>query len=159
MVALDLALGVELEVQGGQLAVVGLATMLALELDGVEVAGLGLLVGDRLGGGVGLGRCGAVVGGGGTMGRHEIAPIMVHYAGAYSGYGPIIAGPEGVKYFTIRAVHEAGEVARRHEHAPRERGERLPVGPHDAESQLFFHMEPKRADRHGRDEELGNSAL
>lgn len=49
-----------------------------------------------------------VVGGGGTLGRHEIAPIMVHYAGAYSGYGPIIAGPEGVKYFTIRAVHEVG---------------------------------------------------
>ena len=49
-----------------------------------------------------------VVGGGGTMGRHEIAPIMVHYAGAYSGYGPIIAGPEGVKYFTIRAVFEQG---------------------------------------------------
>ncbi|MEI2817055.1 MAG: tyrosine-type recombinase/integrase [Microthrixaceae bacterium] len=31
--------------------------------------------------------------------------------------------------------------------------------PHDAESQLFFHMEPKRADRPGRDQELGNSAL
>ncbi|HPU53301.1 MAG TPA: hypothetical protein PK359_17205 [Burkholderiaceae bacterium] len=49
-----------------------------------------------------------VVAGSGHMGRHEIAPIMVHYAGAYSGYGPIIPGPEGVKYFTIRAVFEQG---------------------------------------------------
>lgn len=49
-----------------------------------------------------------VVDGGGTMGRHAIAPIMIHYAGAYSGYGPLIAGPQGVKYFTIRAVHEIG---------------------------------------------------
>ena len=49
-----------------------------------------------------------VVGGAGTMGHHEIGPIMVHYAGAYSGYGPIIAGPQGVMYFTIRAVHEQG---------------------------------------------------
>lgn len=49
-----------------------------------------------------------IVGGAGTMGRHEIGPIMVHYAGAYSGYGPIISGPQGVMYFTIRAVHEQG---------------------------------------------------
>lgn len=49
-----------------------------------------------------------VVGGQGTMGHHEIGPILVHYAGAYSGYGPIVAGPQGVMYFTIRAVHEQG---------------------------------------------------
>jgi hypothetical protein len=49
-----------------------------------------------------------MVGGSGTLGRHEIGPIMVHYAGAYSGYGPLIAGPQGVAYFTIRAVFESG---------------------------------------------------
>lgn len=49
-----------------------------------------------------------MVDGGGTLGRHEIGPILVHYAGAYTGYGPIVAGPNGVKYFTIRAVYEKG---------------------------------------------------
>lgn len=49
-----------------------------------------------------------MVDGGGTIGRHDIAPITVHYAGAYSGYGPLIAGPAGIKYFTIRAVFEKG---------------------------------------------------
>lgn len=49
-----------------------------------------------------------VVDGGGTLGRHDIGPITVHYAGAYTGYGPLIAGPQGVKYFTIRAVYEKG---------------------------------------------------
>lgn len=49
-----------------------------------------------------------MVAGSGTLGRHEIGPVMVHYAGAYSGYGPLIAGPQGVQYFTIRAVYESG---------------------------------------------------
>lgn len=44
----------------------------------------------------------------GRIGTHAISPITVHYAGAYTGYGPLISGPEGVFYFTIRAVHEAG---------------------------------------------------
>jgi hypothetical protein len=46
--------------------------------------------------------------GAGRIGTHAIGPISVHYAGAYTGYGPLIAGPEGVFYFTIRAVYEAG---------------------------------------------------
>ncbi len=49
-----------------------------------------------------------MVEGAGTIGRHQIGPIMVHYAGAFTGYGPIIAGDQGVKYFTIRSVFEAG---------------------------------------------------
>lgn len=49
-----------------------------------------------------------VVDGGGTMGPHPLAPYMVHYAGAYTGYGPIIAGPQGLKYFTIRPVFDQG---------------------------------------------------
>ena len=49
-----------------------------------------------------------MVEGGGTIGRHQIGPIMVHYAGAFTGYGPITAGAQGVKYFTIRSVFEAG---------------------------------------------------
>ena len=44
----------------------------------------------------------------GRIGTHAICPITVHYAGAYSGYGPLISGPQGVSYFTIRAVYEVG---------------------------------------------------
>ena len=69
-----------------------------------------------------------VVGGAGTMGKHHIGPTMVHYAGAYSGYGPIIAGPEGVMYFTIRAVHEQGAMM-----ASRDR-DRMVRGPKRQES-------------------------
>src|SRR5678816_3651970 len=44
--------------------------------------------------------------GSGTIGRHPLGPLMVHYAGAYSGYGPLVAGPEGLAYFTLRTVFE-----------------------------------------------------
>jgi hypothetical protein len=46
--------------------------------------------------------------GSGQIGNHSITPITVHYAGAYTGYGPLIAGAEGVFYFTIRSVFETG---------------------------------------------------
>jgi hypothetical protein len=46
--------------------------------------------------------------GSGRIGNHGITPITVHYAGAYTGYGPLIAGAEGVFYFTIRSVFETG---------------------------------------------------
>jgi hypothetical protein len=48
--------------------------------------------------------------GSGLIGSHPIEPITVHYAGAYTGYGPLAAGPEGLKYFTIRPVFEAGAI-------------------------------------------------
>lgn len=48
--------------------------------------------------------------GSGRIGIHEIAPITVHYAGAYTGYGPLVAGPEGLKYFTLRPVFENGGI-------------------------------------------------
>jgi hypothetical protein len=44
----------------------------------------------------------------GTLGPHAIGPGSVHYAGAFTGYGPLVAGPEGLSYFTIRAVFESG---------------------------------------------------
>lgn len=49
-----------------------------------------------------------VVQGSGMFGRHPVREISVHYAGAYTGYGPIVAGPEGLSYFTIRSVYESG---------------------------------------------------
>ena len=41
--------------------------------------------------------------GGGTLGRHVLAPLTVHFAGAYTGYGPIQPGRDGLKYLTARA--------------------------------------------------------
>ncbi|MGE4243114.1 hypothetical protein [Ramlibacter sp.] len=46
--------------------------------------------------------------GGGTIGRSPLSPVTVHYAGAYTGYGPLLSGPDGVKYFTIRAAFDTG---------------------------------------------------
>ena len=49
-----------------------------------------------------------VVEGSGRIGRHEVKAGSVHYAGAYTGYGPVVAGPEGLSYFTIRSAFEIG---------------------------------------------------
>jgi len=49
-----------------------------------------------------------VMAGTGTLGAHEVRQGSVHYAGAYTGYGPVVAGPQGLSYFTIRAVFETG---------------------------------------------------
>jgi hypothetical protein len=48
------------------------------------------------------------VGGGGTLGRKTLQPVTVHYAGAFTAYGPLVAGDEGIQYFTIRPVCESG---------------------------------------------------
>jgi hypothetical protein len=42
--------------------------------------------------------------GSGTLGKHALAPFADHYTSPESAYGPIIAGPEGLAYFTLRAV-------------------------------------------------------
>lgn len=46
--------------------------------------------------------------GDGTIGAHGLQTVLVHYAGAYTGYGPLISGAQGIKYFTIRPVCESG---------------------------------------------------
>jgi len=51
-----------------------------------------------------------VVRGDGRIGPHPLRAGAIHYAGAYSGYGPIVAGADGIAYFTIRAVHETGSL-------------------------------------------------
>lgn len=48
--------------------------------------------------------------GGGKIGPRALAPVTVHYAGAYTAYGPLVAGPEGLKYFTLRTVCERGAI-------------------------------------------------
>lgn len=47
-----------------------------------------------------------IVAGGGTLGRHEVRPFTVHYAGQQTGYGPINAGSEGISYLTMRPIME-----------------------------------------------------
>jgi hypothetical protein len=49
-----------------------------------------------------------VVGGSGMLGRHAVAPLLVHYAGAHTGYGPIISGAQGLHYLTFRAHNDPG---------------------------------------------------
>lgn len=46
--------------------------------------------------------------GSGTIGRDALGAVTVHYAGAYTGYGPLLSGADGIRYFTIRAVCESG---------------------------------------------------
>jgi hypothetical protein len=48
------------------------------------------------------------VGGGGKIGVHEMGPVTVHYADAYTAYGPIKAGSEGLSFFTIRMAGAGG---------------------------------------------------
>ncbi len=43
------------------------------------------------------------VAGTGHLGRHEVSPLSVHFAGASTGYGPILPGNDGLSYFTFRA--------------------------------------------------------
>ena len=48
--------------------------------------------------------------GSGSLGPHPLAALTVHYAGAYSGYGPLVSGSDGLAYFTLRSVFETGSL-------------------------------------------------
>jgi hypothetical protein len=49
-----------------------------------------------------------VVAGEGTLGTHAVRPVTVHFAGAFSAYGPIHAGAAGLTYFTLRNGFDPG---------------------------------------------------
>jgi hypothetical protein len=49
-----------------------------------------------------------VVQGGGMLGKHRVGPVCIHYANAYTGYGPLNAEDEGIFYFTLRSQSEPG---------------------------------------------------
>ncbi len=49
-----------------------------------------------------------VVEGSGTLGRHAVRPVSVHYAGRHTGYGPITAKERGLWYFSLRALTDPG---------------------------------------------------
>ncbi len=44
-----------------------------------------------------------IIKGTGSVGRHEVGPLSIHYAQAYTGYGPVHGGPEGLAYVVLRA--------------------------------------------------------
>ena len=48
------------------------------------------------------------VAGDGRIGTHALRPVTVHYAGAYSPYGPILSGPSGLSYVTLRRSWDPG---------------------------------------------------
>ena len=49
-----------------------------------------------------------MVAGGGRLGTHELAQGAVHFAGAFSAYGPLRAGGQGLSYFTLRNGWDPG---------------------------------------------------
>jgi hypothetical protein len=49
-----------------------------------------------------------MVGGSGHLGLHGVAPPTVHFAGAFSPYGPLRAGGGGLHYFTLRNGWDSG---------------------------------------------------
>lgn len=48
------------------------------------------------------------VDGNGRMGAHPAAPLTVQYANGHTPYGPIVAGDQGVRYFTLRQRWDPG---------------------------------------------------
>lgn len=40
--------------------------------------------------------------GSGRIGKHPVQPVMVHYTDAYTPYGPIVAGDQGLGFYTLR---------------------------------------------------------
>lgn len=46
--------------------------------------------------------------GSGTLGRHHVGPLSVHYAGRQTSYGPIRPGEAGLWYLTLRPGTETG---------------------------------------------------
>ena len=48
------------------------------------------------------------VGGSGRFGKKEAQPVTVQYASGHTPYGPIVAGDDGVRYFTLRQRWDPG---------------------------------------------------
>jgi hypothetical protein len=43
-----------------------------------------------------------VIQGGGRLGKHDASPVLVHYTDGYTPYGPIVAGDDGIGFYTLR---------------------------------------------------------
>lgn len=48
------------------------------------------------------------VSGTGLLGRKPVKPFVVQYVAPQTGYGPIIAGPDGLQYMTLRPSPQSG---------------------------------------------------
>ncbi len=48
------------------------------------------------------------IGGGGLVGKQAVRGLTVHYVDAFTPYGPIVAGPEGIEFLVIRVRAEGG---------------------------------------------------
>jgi len=48
------------------------------------------------------------VAGEGTLGKHAIVPVVVHYVNAFTPYGPIKSHGDGIHYFTLRNGYDPG---------------------------------------------------
>ena len=48
------------------------------------------------------------VAGSGSLGKHPVEPLSVHYTTPHSGYGPLISGGEGIAYLTLRVMSDTG---------------------------------------------------
>ena len=49
-----------------------------------------------------------VIAGNGTIGRHQVGPLSVHYAAPETGYGPVEAGEFGLTYLNLRVSADSG---------------------------------------------------
>ena len=70
----------------------------------------------------------------GTLGTHEVGPVAVHFTAAFSAYGPIRAGADGLTYFTLRNGWDPGAryMPGARTELPRPRRHREAVGAPDA---------------------------
>jgi hypothetical protein len=91
------------------------------------------------------------VGGSATLGKHAVTPGSVHYADAYTPYGPIAATEEGFNYLTLRprsiiGYHEMpgeGSLLKPVNAARGRRGRMMvadiePAAPHGTECETLF---------------------
>lgn len=91
------------------------------------------------------------VGGSATLGKHAVAPGSVHYADAYTPYGPIVATEDGFNYLTLRprsiiGYHEMpgeGSLLKPVNEARGRRGRMMvadidPTSPHGTECETLF---------------------
>jgi hypothetical protein len=48
------------------------------------------------------------VGGGGRLGKTPVAGVLIQFVGPHTPYGPIVAGPDGIHYLTLRNGYDGG---------------------------------------------------
>jgi hypothetical protein len=49
-----------------------------------------------------------VIDGGGRLGKHDASAVIVHYTDGYTPYGPIVAGDDGIEFYTLRVQSYLG---------------------------------------------------